>query len=214
MRQIEIHIDPIPVDPDGLAEAQAIAGAVPLVLNGALIVDSKWVTDEVGTKLSRRIGILSAGNDLGITFTILGKSHDNLTLSEAVTGASAGTAESVGYFSEITSITASGAAAGNVSAGTVDEFSTQTIPVNVKHGDSDLVSLERFTDSINVTIEESYSRIQQTDSIEYTTGATSLQGVTSPSADFLTLHSSACRVIGNSYTTGAELRVIINSDIR
>jgi len=213
MRQIELHIDPIPVDADGLAVAQAVAGAQALTLNGALIVNSKWVTDSVGTRLSRRIGILSAGNDAGITFAVVGFDPDGKAQTESVTGANAGTAESTGYWSEITSVTSSGAAAGNVSVGTVDEFATQTIPIDVGSDDPAAISLERFgTPAIDVTIQVTKSRVQYTDSIEFETGPTSLQGATAATSDDIDNHASGFRLICNSYTTAAELRCICNTN--
>jgi len=63
----------------------------------------------------------SAGNDSGITFTIVGIKVGNLTgayTTEVVTGANASTASSTNFYTYVDSITASGASAGNVSIGT------------------------------------------------------------------------------------------------
>lgn len=68
-----------------------------------------------------KVTITSAGNDTGITFTIVGArvggNADNST--EVLTGASGGAATSTYYYSSVASITASGASAGNVSMGIV-----------------------------------------------------------------------------------------------
>ena len=68
-----------------------------------------------------KVRFTSAGNDAGITFTIVGIKVGDLTgkfTTEVVTGANASTADSTNFFAYIESITASGASAGNVSIGT------------------------------------------------------------------------------------------------
>ena len=80
---------------------------------GGALADGGSVTNASG----RQVTILSAGNDSGISFTVVGTDVNGSALSETVTGANAGTATSSGYFKTITSITAVGNPAGNVSAG-------------------------------------------------------------------------------------------------
>ena len=101
-------------DPNGLTTAASISGAAALTLNGALIADSKYTT---GDNIGQVITILSAGDDSGITFTIVGTDANGDALTEIVTGANAGTASSSGYFNTVDSITTSASSAGNVSAG-------------------------------------------------------------------------------------------------
>jgi len=101
-------------DPNGLSTAASISGAAALTLNGALIADSKYTT---GDNIGQVITILSAGDDSGITFTIVGTDANGDALTEVVTGANAGTASSSGYFNTVDSITTSGSTTGNVSAG-------------------------------------------------------------------------------------------------
>jgi hypothetical protein len=69
-----------------------------------------------------KIAITSAGNDSGITFTIVGIKVGDLrgdSTTEVVTGANAGVATSTNFYTEIKSIRASGASAGNVKIGSV-----------------------------------------------------------------------------------------------
>ena len=101
-------------DPNGLTTAASISGAAALTLNGALIADSKYTT---GDNIGQVITILSAGDDSGITFTIVGTDANGDAQTEVVTGADAGTASSSGYFNTVDSITTSASSAGNVSAG-------------------------------------------------------------------------------------------------
>jgi hypothetical protein len=69
-----------------------------------------------------KIGITSAGNDAGITFTIVGIKVGDLTganTTEVVTGANVGVATSANFYTVVSQITASGASAGNVKIGSV-----------------------------------------------------------------------------------------------
>ena len=92
--------------------AASIAGA------GALTL----LTQDAGPNgVGYKVRITSAGNDAGITFTIVGIKVGDLTgkfTTEVVTGANASTADSTNFFAYIESITASGASATNVSIGT------------------------------------------------------------------------------------------------
>lgn len=90
----------------GIRAAAAVAGAGALA--GLLVL---------ALDVPRALTILSAGNDSGITFTVLGKDIYNNIVTEVITGANAGTAAGKKAFATITSITASAAAAGNVSVG-------------------------------------------------------------------------------------------------
>lgn len=67
-----------------------------------------------------KIAITSAGNDSGITFTIVGIKVGDLSganTTEVVAGANAGVATSANFYTEVKSIRASGASAGNVKIG-------------------------------------------------------------------------------------------------
>ena len=92
--------------------AASIAGA------GALTL----LTQDAGPNgVGYKVRFTSAGDDQGITFTIVGIKVGDLTgkfTTEVVTGANASTADSTNFYAYIESITASGASAGNVSIGT------------------------------------------------------------------------------------------------
>jgi hypothetical protein len=205
MKQKEILIDPVDADPDGLAEAQAVAGAGSLTLDGVLIVDGTFTGD-----YARKIGILSAGDDSGDTFTIVGTDADGKAQTEDLAGSSGapGTAESVKYYKTVTSVSTDGAAAGNVSVGTVDEFVTNTIPIEYSNHDGATVSLESFSGAINVTVQETFSRIQYADILNFIDS--SLVTVSSAENSDMSSHASGLRVKCNSYTNGAELKMVIN----
>jgi hypothetical protein len=63
------------------------------------------------------VTILSAGDDSGISFTVVGTDVNGDAQTESITGANAGTATGAAYFLTISSITAVGDPAGNASAG-------------------------------------------------------------------------------------------------
>jgi hypothetical protein len=65
----------------------------------------------------RNVIITSVGNDSGITFTVQGFDEYGVAVREVITGANAGVAAGKKAFKTVSSITASGAAAGNVSVG-------------------------------------------------------------------------------------------------
>jgi hypothetical protein len=205
MRPKEISIAPVAADPDGICVAQAVALAKALTLNGALISGGKFTGD-----YARRIGILSAGDDSGDTFTVVGTDADGKALTESISGANAGTAETVGYFKTVTSVSTDGAAAGNVSVGTVDEFVTNTIPIEISNSEPASVSVENLSGAMNMSIDETFSRIQYTDDIKWNE---SPMGPTGSDAESdMSLHASGLRFRCNSYTTGATISMIVNQN--
>lgn len=199
-------IDLEAADADGLAEAQAVAGAGALTLNGALISGGTFTSAD----FARQIGILSAGNDAGITFTIVGTGPDGKDLTEVVTGSAAapGTAESTGYFLTVASITASGAAAGNVSAGTVDEAVTNTIPLDRHNSDPATISVEDVTGTINYSIDETMSDLQNAEDFEFY-NVTAFDNKVAAFRGDISNHATGVRLRVNSYSTGADVKMVI-----
>ena len=102
------------LDADGISVAATIGSATTLTLGGTLTSGGSYTS---GDNIGQLVTILSAGDDSGITFTIVGTDANGDALTEVVTGANAGTASSSGYFNTVDSITTSASSAGNVSAG-------------------------------------------------------------------------------------------------
>ena len=102
------------LDADGLSTAASIGSATTLTLGGALTSGGSYTA---GDNIGQLVTILSAGDDSGITFTVVGTDAVGDAQTEVVTGADASTATSSGYFNTVTSITTSAASAGDVSAG-------------------------------------------------------------------------------------------------
>ena len=99
-------------DPNGLSEAAAVANNAALVLGGALASGGAVTFDQ-----PRNITILSAADDSGISFTVVGTDETATAVTESITGADTGTATGTTHFATVASITAVGDPAGNVSAG-------------------------------------------------------------------------------------------------
>lgn len=120
-------------DDDGICVTQTAPGAFALAIGGALssgysatsLAASQAVAgagDLTLTAQAANIGgvqvvIASAGNDTGITFTVKGMDINYAYESETLTGSNASLVTTTKQFLSVTAITASGAAAGNVSAG-------------------------------------------------------------------------------------------------
>ena len=99
-------------DPNGISVAAAVGNNAALVIGGALASGGSVTFDS-----PRNITILSAGNDSGISFNAVGTDETGSAVSESITGANADTATGAQIFTTITSITAVGNPAGDVSAG-------------------------------------------------------------------------------------------------
>ena len=114
MRPTTIYVGPLAAaSANAIALSQTLGAAGPLTLNGSLVSSGVATMDA-----TRQVLLTSAGNDSGINFTITGTGPTGAAQSETVTGANAATVASVLSYATIKSITASGATAGNVTAGT------------------------------------------------------------------------------------------------
>ena len=100
---------------------------------GAIVIDGTAASGGVATLGSAQlITLVSGGNDSGLTFTITGTDSDNRAQTEAVTGASGGTATSTKYFKTVTSIAHTGSVAGTLSAGCTIDSVSNTISPNLE----------------------------------------------------------------------------------
>jgi len=103
-------------DADAFATAQAVAGAGDLTLDGTLTQSGVGYMATPGY-----VTITSAGDDSGITFTVAGMRYDAggpAYYTETITGSNTSIVATSVKFHTVTAVTASGAAAGNVSVGT------------------------------------------------------------------------------------------------
>jgi VCBS repeat-containing protein len=112
VQAVFITADSQALDADGISTAATLSGSGNLTINGALASGGSCTFNA-----GRVVTILSAGDDSGDTFTVTGTDVNGDAQTEAITGANAGTATGAKYFKTVTQIAASGASAGNVSAG-------------------------------------------------------------------------------------------------
>lgn len=137
---------------NNIAQSQTVgAGGGALTLNGTTVTGGVATLDT-----QRRIGITSAGNDSGITFTVKGTMDSGQAISETVTGANIGVASTLQDFATVTSVAASGATAAAVTVGTTAVGSTpwlvpdtHIVPFDVR-ADMELLS-GAATASVEVT---------------------------------------------------------------
>lgn len=111
---------------NAIALSQSLAAAGALTLNGALVTNGVATLDA-----PRRVGITSAGNDSGITWTVTGTARPEqggVTFSETIAGANIGVAQTTQDFATVTSIVGSGATASTVTAGTTGTGSGAWVP--------------------------------------------------------------------------------------
>jgi|TARA_R110000787_G_scaffold54342_3_gene126474 hypothetical protein len=109
---VTITADTQALDADGISAAASVGNNAALTLGGALTSGGSATFDS-----GRVITILSAGDDSAKSFTVVGTDVNGDAQTESITGANDGTATGSSYFKTVTSITAVGNPAGNVSAG-------------------------------------------------------------------------------------------------
>lgn len=112
VQAVFITADTVALDADGISVAAAVGDGAALVIGGALASGGSCTFNA-----GRVVTILSAGDDSAKSFTVVGTDVNSNAQTESITGANAGTATGSSYFKTITSITAVGNPAGNVSAG-------------------------------------------------------------------------------------------------
>jgi len=120
MRPIQIVTTSFPTaDDDYLATSQSLAGAGFLTLVASTITPPRFVT------------ITSAGDDSGITFTIVGVGPNGETQTETITGPDTDVVTSTKTFAFVESIFASGATDDDVEAGVAQSGYSQWIPLDI-----------------------------------------------------------------------------------
>lgn len=98
---------------NNICASQSASGAGPLTINGAA------ASGGVAYIFGKAVTITSAADDSGITFTVSGLGADGYSYaSETVTGSNTSVVATKTIFHQVSSVTVSGATAGNVTVGT------------------------------------------------------------------------------------------------
>ena len=219
MRTTKFDFDPDATDDNGIFTVKAVAGSGALTLDGALVTGTVATMD-----YARRLDQITAGNDAGITFTYVGTDADGNALTEVLAGGAAtpSTETTTGYFKTVTSITASGAAAGNVTIGTTDEFTSATIPIDSRSDTPCTIALY-FTGTIDITVQEGFDSIKRDDlqSINWFDidgasedgGLTDLTAITANAIGASHVGATAVKFVVNSFTDTAEVQMYLSQPL-
>ena len=215
MKPYVFDIDPANVDPDGLADGNSSAGAT-LTLDGALTSGGTFTSAD---GLAHRISILDLGADdqSGATYSLVGTDGDGLPQTEDITGPTASaTVESTKYWLtiEATPAIASPVAGSTVDVGTVDEIVTETLPMNYRAHEAATYATD-VTGTVNFDVQETLDEVHLLTSagvpIPPSTlnwiSLTSMTGDTASDKQIGVSHSTACRLVINSYTDTAEIEL-------
>jgi len=153
-----------------------------------------------------QIGIYSAGNLSAVNFTVTGTDPDGAAQTETLAGPNNGTVETAAYFRTVTAVTVDAAVGADVIVGTVDEFATRGIPLDLYIADTSIYV--NIGGTINYSVEKAGERLTAGQTANWVAG-----GLATQTADGNTAYTSptgAVRIVGNSFTGGATVAMSIN----
>jgi hypothetical protein len=217
MRPYIFDIDPANIDADGICASQTPLAGGSLTIDGALTVGGAFDVNATGGDSSgisgRKIAFVFAADETGRTFTINGTSPEGFAQTSTVLGAAPSTVEDVKYWETITDISVDAATAGALTVGTVNGVITRLLPINYRAHEPATHGVD-VTGTINYTIEESLEEIhpQLNAGTPENISWFSMEALTAKTADLKEpgeLHSSAVRLVVNSYTDTAEIKWIV-----
>ena len=193
----------------GICTSQSGTAATPLTINGSLASGGVATMD-----VARRVIVTSAGNDSGITFTIVGTNVFGRTMTEVLTGANTAAAATVRDFLTVTSITPSGNTASTVTAGTNTTASTVPMIVDTVTNPSTVaLAAVLKSGSATFTVEQSFDDLAPAFDV-YTTPptwiATTISAVTSTTTANLTAAPNMIRLTNTAGTGLVSLSVLQN----
>ena len=138
-------------DADGVCEAQSLAGAGDLTIDGALATDGVATMDE-----ARRIILTAAASDnSGVTFTVYGTNEFGSAIQASSVGPSSGGAN-VDFgvsFKTVTQVAADAATVGNVTVGTNGVADSYPLFLNT-YANSQVAIQATVTGTVNYTIRQ------------------------------------------------------------
>lgn len=210
-------IDPINVDPDGIAENQTTPGAANLVLNGALSDFGSGVFDVYLSGYSSgvggvRIAIDSAGDISSVVFTVYGTDQDGIARTETITGVTTVAVNSVTYWQTITRIAAGAAVGSNVFVGPVDQLATATLPLNWRNDFPATFVVGGVTGTLQYDIDETNSELGAATDPTTLVWAVTQSNKTADLTGSLLNYSTAARLRFDSYSSGAELQFSVRKN--
>ena len=151
----------------------------------------------------------SVTDHTGKTVTLVGTDANGKALTEVVTGPNNGaTVESTGYFKTLTSATPSATiGADTFDIGWVDEVATPTYMLNKYNHTAANVHVD-VTGTIDFTVQECFRDLQRGEA-EVWVNVSALAAKTADTTAQISLGAVAVRLIVNSYSSGAELQMVV-----
>lgn len=206
-RIFEIDIDPVDVDADGIVVAETLGAAGDFTIGGALASGGSVTFDH-----PRQLLQTAVGNESARTFTVTGTDENGVAQTKAWTGVNATTDETTEYWSTVTQIASDDATANDVSFGTVDEISTAVLPLNQYASEAATVAVD-VTGTINFTVQETFDDIHENfrNGVANTWfNVSALASKTADTVSAVTHRATAAKLLVNSYSSGAELQIMIH----
>jgi hypothetical protein len=207
-----ISFTPHTPDPDGICAAQQAAGAGALTLNGADVSDgvASFAADGDYPRVGYQVGItVAVANLSGVNFTITGTDPEGNALSETLAGPNNNTVETTAYFRTVTSITVDGVVGTDVTIGTVDEFATAPIVLDLYC--AQVAIAVDISGTINYDVQKAYERLTAGQSPNWIViGTPDFDDQTADTAGTISETIGALRIIGNSFTGGATIAMNVS----
>ena len=135
-------------DDDGIFEAATPSGAGSLTLDGALVAAGVATLGPDG--VAQIVRITSVGDDSGIHFIVTGTDADDAVMTENVAGTNASNADTTLFFSTVTDITISAAAAGDVTIGVLNSLDFVSKALTPDWREQDVVGIQADVDGAQV----------------------------------------------------------------
>lgn len=190
-------------DASGVCASQTPGGAGNLTINGTFASGGVATLDT-----QRRVGVTSAGNVSGVTFTIYGTNQEGNPIQETITGPNIATTSTTFDFKTVTRVAISGAAAAAVTVGTTGVGSTQWVTLDQHVSPFATALFLEISGTINVTVEYTGSDVILISSLTpgnvVWTAHPNLTGKTANADSNLAFPASAVRMTVNSGTGTAK----------
>lgn len=204
MRPVTLSRQLDTADPNGIAESQTPLGAGNLTLDGVLVTGGVGVLDQ-----QRKVLITPAGADAGRTFTITGTDEGGNVITEDVSGANnPSTSTSLLDFFTVTQIAVDAATAGAIEVGTSGIGASQPIRLDQYISPFSVSMGLEISGTVDVTLQYTFDDLQVDAEPFNWTDHSDLTNVTTNADGTFIAPVSACRLLTNSGTGTAVLKVI------
>lgn len=150
MRTVVVSVGPLATAvANNIATSQSVGAGASVTINGSLASGGVATLDK-----PRRVLITSAGNNSADLFTITGTNWSGSTISEVLTGANAGTAQSVLDYATVTKIVSASATASTITVGTSGVASSAWVRLS-EYSMPNVAMQVDVTGTVNATVQSS-----------------------------------------------------------